>query len=170
MGDVNYVLSIPHSGTRNLRKQLGGVQLHFFEPRAHLARLVADHIDIPVRYPTDVAVSWTARYDWNDGRSIPPFGNTDMMVQCYSNMFWWLDGGWERKEDDIDIDIWPIEMFPRDEESRGPDHSVRVTHNSRYVDAVWDYILHNPRAYYFFQFFYEHKMAAEGRFPKWGND
>lgn len=93
------IVSVPHSGTRTLCEHIGeSAHLHFGMNDAEIERFEG-HIDIPVRDPFDVSVSWLARYPSEDYKDQAYVNDLLDRMIAYS----------ERP----DLTYWKIEDLPR---------------------------------------------------------
>lgn len=128
---ANIIVSVPHSGTRSLARHLKKDHHTHFKPRG--TTLYKDHhVIVPLRWPLDVAVSWSRR-----GRSL----NT--LLATYETMFRFMECA----------DNW--EVF------RVEDLDERIGHKlgwgggqsaTDFVSAVRDQVL-LPRTVFFSEFY-----------------
>lgn len=144
------IISIPHSGTRALRAELGHHRhTHFgitFEKRIFTRDW--GHVDIPIRNPIRIGISWHANYHEKQIKNRSPA----VLYESFEQMFRYI------KERSGDITLWQSEVLPYLESSRGAKSEVRtslhVLEQSPYVGAVLDFLGSRRDARNFYSQFY----------------
>jgi len=120
------IISVPHSGTRSLRKHLAQKWDLSWEPEdPHFSRRVTfwhfgmndpdidewdGEVHVPLRDPIKVALSWESRYQNEAGHT------TDDMLRAFNKMIQWTQGR--------DVTFWHTSKLPH-KVGAGPEHPAR---------------------------------------------
>lgn len=128
------IISVPHSGTRSLRDHLGeDGYWHWGQNDIEIERHVG-HVDVPLRDPFDVAVSWEARYRGTANMPAEELIRRLNMMLAYDEL--------GRSREDINIKYWCTDKLPI-HEGKGEPHWARTDRNAAMeldrVSAVIDW-------------------------------
>ena len=133
------IISIPHSATRALRAYLSQPPnaqpkyTHFgITTDVRIFSPVWGPVDIPIRNPIDIAVSWHARYWEKQSKGRTP----RELIKGFEQMFRYI------KEHSDEVTLWQVEILPYNEESRGPKSAIREAPVpfGPYVDATLEFL------------------------------
>lgn len=130
-------MSVPHSGTRSLLEHLGEERYwHFGQNDANLAEYDG-HIDIPIRNPIDVAISWDARYVNEYGTKTPKY-----LLEGLDKMLDLISSNPER------CTLYRMEDLPVVERTKGPESVIRTTRRSPRIDKLHEWMTGDKLDFY----------------------
>lgn len=98
------IISVPHSGTRSLRVYLDESGFWHWGLNDPDIEQYVGHVDVPVRDPFELAISWETRYQ--DDQNM----QSDEMIRRIEMMLDYED--WHKSREGITVEYWRTDSIP----------------------------------------------------------